>query len=242
MPMSPRLLRPRATGFNPKSISELAAWYDASVSSSITLNGSTVSQWSDLSGNGRNQAQATASLQPTYNATGLNGKGTLTTTGTQWMQASAFPVSATGDYTIFLVMKFDSLTSLPFAFQRGAGNEVHSLLTGSSATNFVARRASGNEGSVSGEPSAAIQQSKWYLITLVFKTTLSRIFVGSRQGTDNTTTVAAATGNKVLTLFAYDSTFQAGRPGFAEFIYYNAELTSTQQSSVQNYLSKKWAV
>jgi len=120
MSMSPKLLRPRQTGFNPKSISGLAAWYDASVASSLTLNGSTVSQWADLSGNGRNQSQATAAIQPTYNATGLNGKGTLTTTGTQWMQASAFATAAGGAYTVFSVLKFDSTTGQPYAWQREA--------------------------------------------------------------------------------------------------------------------------
>ncbi|MFM6671211.1 MAG: hypothetical protein ACKPJO_13945, partial [Dolichospermum sp.] len=41
-------------------------WLDAADASTITLNGSTVSQWNDKSGNGRDATQATASLQPTY--------------------------------------------------------------------------------------------------------------------------------------------------------------------------------
>lgn len=36
MPMSPRLLRPRATGFNPKSIANLGAWFDASDLSTLS--------------------------------------------------------------------------------------------------------------------------------------------------------------------------------------------------------------
>ncbi|MFM6187855.1 MAG: hypothetical protein ACKPEQ_31335, partial [Dolichospermum sp.] len=54
-----------------------ALWLDAADASTITLNGSTVSQWNDKSGNGRNATQATASLQPAYNATGINGKPAL---------------------------------------------------------------------------------------------------------------------------------------------------------------------
>ncbi|MFM5944980.1 MAG: hypothetical protein ACKO9G_16710, partial [Dolichospermum sp.] len=38
-------------------------WLDAADSSTITLNGSTVSQWNDKSGNGRNAIQATATNQ-----------------------------------------------------------------------------------------------------------------------------------------------------------------------------------
>lgn len=237
MSMSPRLLRPRATGFNPRSINGLAAWYDASVASSITLNGSTVSQWSDLSGNGRNQVQATASLQPTYNASGLNGKGTLTTTGTQWMQASAFAASSTGDYTAFAVLKFDSLTGQPYAWQRGIVNGAHSLLV-PSANTWAARRAAGNQGTIA----RTVTQSQFYIVTTVFKAALSRVFVGSSSGTDNTTSVTAPTGSHVLTLFALDSSTRTGHPGFAEFLYYHAELDAAQQSRVRSYLNKKWGV
>jgi len=42
----------------------------------------TVSQWRDKSGNGRNPTQATASAQPTYNFTGLNSRPTLDFDGT----------------------------------------------------------------------------------------------------------------------------------------------------------------
>lgn len=52
MGMNPKLLRPRSTGFNPKSISGLALWLDASDLSTITLNGSNVSEWRDKSGAG----------------------------------------------------------------------------------------------------------------------------------------------------------------------------------------------
>jgi hypothetical protein len=51
-----------------------ALWLDANDASTITLNGSTVSQWNDKSGNGRNASQATAANQPTYSASNINGK------------------------------------------------------------------------------------------------------------------------------------------------------------------------
>ena len=55
-----------------------ALWLDANDTSTITLNGSTVSQWNDKSGNGRNAVQATAANQPTYSTAVLNGKNVLT--------------------------------------------------------------------------------------------------------------------------------------------------------------------
>ena len=51
----------------------LTLWLDAADASTVTLNGSTVSQWNDRSGNGRHLAQGTASRQPTYATASQNG-------------------------------------------------------------------------------------------------------------------------------------------------------------------------
>lgn len=76
-----KLLTPAALG------SSLALWLDAGDTSTITLNGLTVSQWQDKSGNGRHAVQATAANQPIY-TTGLNGKPVLGFDGTNsFMQA-----------------------------------------------------------------------------------------------------------------------------------------------------------
>lgn len=63
-----KLWRPSELG------ADLALWLDAADTSTITLNGSAVSQWSDKSANGRNASQATAAEQPTYSETDFNGK------------------------------------------------------------------------------------------------------------------------------------------------------------------------
>jgi hypothetical protein len=66
--------------------SSLAIWLDASDASTITLNGSTVSQWRDRSGNGRTVTQATAANQPTYIANGISSRGSLSiTTAPRWL-------------------------------------------------------------------------------------------------------------------------------------------------------------
>ncbi len=45
---------------------------------SVVLNGGTVAQWTDKSGNGRHWTQGSAPLQPTYAASAINGKPGLT--------------------------------------------------------------------------------------------------------------------------------------------------------------------
>lgn len=54
--------------------STLSLWLDAEDTATITLNGSTVSQWDDKSGAGNHVSQATATAQPLYQAAGFNGK------------------------------------------------------------------------------------------------------------------------------------------------------------------------
>jgi hypothetical protein len=71
----------QSAAWTPAQLPGLALWLDAADASTITLNGSTVSQWNDKSGNNRHASQATAANQPTYSATGLNGKPTLTFDG-----------------------------------------------------------------------------------------------------------------------------------------------------------------
>lgn len=80
-PMSPRLLRPRATGFSPKQIAGLLAWYDASDVSTITT-ATGVSAWGDKSGNNYTLRQGTANNQPATGTRTIGGKNALDFDGT----------------------------------------------------------------------------------------------------------------------------------------------------------------
>ena len=96
MPMSPRLLRPRASGsFTPKSISGLAAWYDAADATTLTI-ATGVSAWADKSGNGRTLRQATGNNQPASGTRTIGGKNALDFDGTNdvlsYVDGSAVPI------------------------------------------------------------------------------------------------------------------------------------------------------
>jgi hypothetical protein len=81
-----------------------ALWLDAADSSTITLNGSTVSQWSDKSGNVRNFSQATAANQPAYSTNALNGKNVINFVSTDSLtRSSAIPFNDLGDNSLYIV-------------------------------------------------------------------------------------------------------------------------------------------
>lgn len=138
MPMSPRLLRPRAAGgFDPRVISGLGVWYDASAASSITLNGSNVSQWNDLSGNNRHLTQATAIQQPGYQENAVGGKAVLTFDGTnQRMFTTAGGASGVDNVSLFVVIRHAAGgNNEDSAFGIGASSQLRRVRTFYRASN-----------------------------------------------------------------------------------------------------------
>lgn len=70
----------------------LALWLDADDSSTITLDGSNVSQWDDKSGNGFHLSQSSAASQPLYEATGMNSKPALNNLTGRYMARGTTPM------------------------------------------------------------------------------------------------------------------------------------------------------
>lgn len=111
-----KLWRPSELG------ASLSLWLDAEDASTITLNGNTVSQWDDKSGNGRHASQAVAATQPTYTAAGLNSKNVVTHTSGKFLiipdvyfpYQSAFILysdTSTSQYTTALGSRFNGANS-----------------------------------------------------------------------------------------------------------------------------------
>lgn len=105
MGMNPRLLRPRATGFTPKNVSGLAAWWDASDSASITIQ-TGVQQWADKSGNSRTLTQNTTNNQPLHGSVTLNGKPVVTFDGSNDSMGCAFTLNQ--PLSCFFIFRFEA--------------------------------------------------------------------------------------------------------------------------------------
>jgi hypothetical protein len=91
----------------------LALWLDAEDASTITLNGSTVSQWNDKSLRGINLSQATASAQPTYTPNDINGKPVLFFDGVadQMSSVAVTPFFPSAGKNVFSVVRFRNTTT-----------------------------------------------------------------------------------------------------------------------------------
>jgi hypothetical protein len=90
--MNARLLRPRASGFDPRTVAGLEGWWDAADSASVTLDSGRVATWADKSGKGRNAANSTSgSTQPDYIAAARNGRNVVrfAAASSQFLQAGS---------------------------------------------------------------------------------------------------------------------------------------------------------
>jgi len=86
-------------------------WYDSNDADTIVpyLSGSDVSRWDDKSGNADNALQGSASLQPSYSATGLNGLPSVFVDGTETMVIGGLDVG--DNYCVFMIGEFSEYQS-----------------------------------------------------------------------------------------------------------------------------------
>jgi hypothetical protein len=252
--MSPRLLRPRATGFNPKSIAGLAAWYDASDSTTVpTATG--VSQWRDKSGNNRTLVQSVGLDQPTRTAT-INGKSAIVFDGTNhYLSCMGGSFS---NQTMFIVARRDATaagSAAMFSYRASATNGSANLpaLTADSDSGFTLTFGSASVENLGLNPQPSSSVIYYKNGAIVATDTVSGI--GSQCYSvapyPNTTDV------NLLTIFsgstaAGEKNFSVGCDCFSssrtygmtlgEILIYSAVLTAAQRSSVERALGSKWGI
>lgn len=132
MSMSPRLLRPRATRFNVRSLPGLVSWYDASDIATLlqNSNGTTsvsaandpVGYWKDKHGS-NNLIQATANNRPFYAPAGINGKPAVLFDGVNdVLRATPATAIASSGVTVLSVYAVQTATEYaPPPFMLGSG-------------------------------------------------------------------------------------------------------------------------
>lgn len=251
MPMSPRLLRPRqAGGFNPKTVGTLAVWLNPSDTSTLTYNGSTISQINDASGNGRHFVQATAASQP--GTTTVNGRNALLFDG-KWMRQTA--LSAYANRTVILVVRRDAGTN-PTAFGAVFGyRSSASAISGVSNSDvfFVLRADSASSGTPTGLDTAnsatVVAWANGASATLQSGVSVSQRFATCPLSTAgaaaiiSVNTTQTGSGNKMPLLGVEgNASARTYLMTLCEVLVYSDELGTTARRAVESYLSKKWNV
>lgn len=250
MPMSSRLLLPRATGFNPKSISGLAAWYDASDTASVTLNNSAVSQWSDKSGNARHLTQTTANNQPSYSTT-VAGKNAITFDGTDdvlWRNGAiaASLLSSVDGAAAFYVFRpnSDTVFSAVNICAAGVGHLDRFSDGNSYHGNFRSARFEGVANGLIASTGTQLLTSRVTAAnnTHVLRRNKTQIHSGSsglsgfRSGGSIVLTVGASVSQNTPTFSSYLN----GQ--VCEVIVVAGSMTDAAVLACENYLASKWGV
>lgn len=240
--------------FTPRSVANLAMWYDGADASTFTLNGSNVSQWSDKSGNSRHAVQATASNQPAY-GTWSGSLRALDNTDfrTGFMSVSSGPglTRNIGAFCVSAAIKVFHATNVQnfIQAQTSVGNArfriaVNETAGGSSALSVLGRRLDDNAaaGAYSGTPPLA---NGVYIITGILDYANASAFLyrnGALIGSNTSFQTSGNTSNTDSTAFQIMGlgSFFYGQLG--ELVAYTRHPTGSERLSIERYLANKWGV
>jgi hypothetical protein len=235
----------RGVGFSPLNISGIQLWLDGSDSSTLSLSGTTVTQWRDKSGLGNNTSATGGTNTYTTNAINglsavslnnswLTGGFTTTFTGTQ-VQAFAVATLSSGAGTWGRVLSLG----------RPGVNDYNAT-----DTTFMIIRYSGGQ-------SVGIGRNSSYLSVGIPAYSTPFIVQSSHNGateaigvngtlTPSTQNTGVGSGFNITSYGigtntnTGDATYWAGYVG--EVIYYTGLLTTLQIQQVEGYLAWKWGL
>ena len=236
-----RLLRPRASGgFSPKSIANLAIWLDAADASTITLNGSDVSQWRDKSGNGVDMSQAVGIDQPEFLATGLNGKPTVRFDDqTEWMSGNFNAAWGSNPFSLFAVGVGASDGGSAGSYFIYNGKKTGGVVWFIS-TDRAIRTGIGNKQFSPAWTTAEIA-------TFIAESNQHQDYYAWANGAELSGSAANPTNSYTVTgtNFSLGGNFSGGNNeegDLSEVILYRRALGTEERQAVEAYLSAKWGI
>ena len=213
--------------FNPTLISGCTLWLDGADSSTITLSGSTVSQWTDKSTSGNHATQSTTGNQPSYASSGI------VFAGNQWL-ITPIGVNPTAE-SFFIVFK--TTNNLAEIFSGINGNSREVLVV--SGVMYLSRYGTNpvgltpNGGSVSTNTVTMFN----YQYTSSFVTLNLN---GTTSGSGTPPVTYSGTGTSYIGSSTYAPNNMYG--SIYEIIYYNSSISDTQRKQIEGYLAWKWGL
>jgi hypothetical protein len=255
MAMSPRLLRPLATGFNPKSIANLALWLDPTDSTSYTI-ATGVQEWRDKSGNGKHFTQNATNDQPILSTIG--GKTALSFDGTNdHLLTTSTLFTGNSSFTFFQVFEgtFPGNGTALFAHRTAAGgadtNDITVGLSANQGANWIfgtlRTRVSTTRSAVTVNADQrfdSVDVSGIGAVSLVGTFSASPTSTAFFRGTaapssSGTSGLAGVVGMGIgCRTNATPDLFYAGKIG--EIIAYSRVLSTAERRRVESHLAGKW--
>jgi len=219
----------------------LQIWLDAALPGTITRDGlNKVSEWKDKSGLNRHCVQATATAQPTFQATGIAGLPAVNFDGSDDFlpfSDQTLPWIASSSFTIIYVASKPANNNT-YVLGGTASGTRNNLIAGYVSSNTF-KFGFGNDDQNAIVPIGVVGTPEIY--TLVYNNSDN-----SRRVRRNGTDVAVGASSGGLTnmtgqvIGRYSATFGAFKLG--ELLIYNRALTVNEYISIERDLISKWAI
>ena len=259
--MSPRLLRPRASGFDPRSLASLSLWLDSSDGQTLfqdsvgttaaTADSNPVGRWADKSGNARHATMATDANRPVISSTRVNGRIAIGFSGTP--QRLNLPTTGnspswdTTPTTLFVACRHDNGTATaarsPISLIEGGSTLTWQIAQSGTVRYGVGYNAaqanfSTSSGDARGQSLVLSSQQ-----SAAGGGLLGRVNGVGLSGTDGVgQPFGSASRIGCRNHPSADSADQFWIGQICEIIHYNALLDAAAVSRVEAYLARKWGV
>lgn len=239
--MNPRLLRPIASGFSPKSIAGLSLWLDGADASTITIS-TGVSVWADKSGNGRNAAQATGSKQPAYNAT-INGKNVVTFQGTDdTMQIAANAAFNANSQTLIIVARQAATANQALWFKADSNSAEGVIVRYRGFDDFWPYQRNDNSAETLRLFPNTPTVLRVYAVVLQPNSQAGFVDGGVVSPTGTATANHTYDNNSGPWLGSRRDVGEYLAGDIAEVLHWNRALSASERSKVERYLGRKWGI
>ena len=231
---------PSTALFTPAQLSGLVLWMDPTDTTTLTLSGSSVTQWRDKSVTGA--TFNTVNANPIYSASLINGLPGIDLTNQSGF-ISAATQTLTNSLTLAMILVVKSgIDAWGSFFTHGRRNEDIALERNSISTGTTLQFQTANDNA-GANITFTTDQVALYLGTMTTGT--SRFF--SRFGGGTTTT---ATGTNTSSIVVGSLAVRIGRSDIGEncdsfigeIVYYNRVLTTAERQELEGYLTWKWGL
>ena len=219
------------------------AWFDADDASTLTVSGSSISQWNDKSGNGYNATQTTGSAQPQLASSSFGSLPAVNfATASQFLYVPSIP--QVSGQTVFAVLDTTSLgTGYVLLMERNAASASNmAIYLGGTSTYGAADYTPWIYWNAAGYGVLTANRKK-SLLSFNYSTSGGAATVNNTQ--DGALTPITSTGSaSALTTWrsingaagVQSSTFK-----IAEVIVLNS-ISSTDKQKMEGYLAWKWGI
>ncbi len=219
-------VKSKISRFFPTQISGCQLWLDAADTTTISLSGSSVTQWRDKSGNSNHAAQATLANAPTLS--GFN----ISFNGSQWLTTPI--TSAPTIESFFIVLNTTKNDTIDiFAGTSSGYREVIIYLTNIYIGKWGTAPTGLNGGVIA--TNTRLQFNYQYS-----QTNLSFSVNGTQTGSGTPPFTYTGTNTSFIGSSSYSPNNFVGT--INEILYYNSYLTTAQRQQVEGYLAWKWGL